>query len=58
MDYMEKYNEWCNIEVFDEETKRALKEMEGNEQEIKDSFFRDLEFGTNGLRGIIGARNQ
>jgi len=53
---MEKYQEWCNTEVFDEETKNKLKEMQGNEQEIKDSFFQDLKFGTAGLRGIIGVR--
>ena len=56
MNYMEKYNEWCNIDVFDEETKNALKAMKNNEQEIKDSFFQDLGFGTGGLRGIIGVR--
>jgi len=58
MNYMERYQEWCNKEYFDEEIKRELKEMESNEQEIKDSFYQDLEFGTGGLRGIIGARNK
>ena len=58
MNYMEKYNEWLNTEFFDEETKAKLKEMQNNEQEIKDSFYKDLEFGTAGLRGIVGVRKQ
>jgi len=56
MDYMEKYNEWCNNTYFDEETKEALIEMRENETEIKDSFYQDLEFGTAGLRGVVGVR--
>ena len=55
MDYLEKYEEWCNNPVFDEETRRELLELKGNEQEIKERFYKDLEFGTGGLRGIIGA---
>jgi len=55
MGYMEKYDEWCNTEFFDEKTKNELKEMKGNETEIKDSFYQDLEFGTAGLRGVVGA---
>lgn len=54
MDYLEKYNEWCNSEIFDEETKRELKSIT-DENEIKDRFYKNLEFGTAGLRGIIGA---
>jgi len=57
MGYIEKYNEWCNTDTFDEETKNELKEMEGNETEIKDSFYQDLEFGTAGLRGVVGVRD-
>jgi len=52
--YQEKYNNWCNDPIFDEETKIKLKEMENNEEEKKDSFYKDLEFGTAGLRGIVG----
>ena len=54
MDYREKYNEWCHNPNFDEETKKELLEIEGNEEEIKDRFYKDLEFGTAGLRGVIG----
>jgi phosphoglucomutase len=54
MDYLEKYKEWCNSEVFDEETKSELKAIT-DENEIKDRFYKNLEFGTAGLRGVIGA---
>lgn len=54
MDYLEKYNEWCNSDVFDEETKKELKAIT-DENEIKDRFYKNLEFGTAGLRGVIGA---
>ncbi len=54
MDYLEKYNEWCNSSVFDEDTKSELKAI-SDESEIKDRFYKNLEFGTAGLRGIIGA---
>ena len=55
MDYMENYKEWLENPYFDEETKKELKSIEGDEQEIKERFYADLEFGTAGLRGIIGA---
>ena len=55
MDYLEKYEEWCNNPVFDENTRNELLALKGNEQEIKERFYKDLEFGTGGLRGIIGA---
>lgn len=55
MDYKEKYNEWCNNPSFDEETKNELLSIQNNETEIQDRFYKDLEFGTAGLRGIIGA---
>lgn len=55
MDYKEKYKEWCNNPFFDEETKQELLDISGNDAEIKDRFYKDLEFGTAGLRGIIGA---
>ncbi len=54
MEYLEKYNEWCNSEIFDDETKKELKSIT-DENEIKDRFYKNLEFGTAGLRGIIGA---
>jgi len=54
MEYLEKYNKWCNDEVFDEESKKELLSLKGNDEEIKDRFYKDLEFGTAGLRGIIG----
>ena len=53
--YQEKYEEWCNNPIFDEETRKALEEMKDNEIEKKDSFYKDLEFGTAGLRGVVGA---
>lgn len=55
MGYKEKYEEWLQNPFFDEETKMELQEIEGNEEEIKDRFYQDLEFGTAGLRGVIGA---
>lgn len=55
MDYLEKFNYWCTSETFDEETKKELESIKNNENEIKERFYKDLEFGTAGLRGIIGA---
>ena len=55
MNYLEKYEEWCNNHVFDEDTRNELLALKGNDQEIKERFYKDLEFGTGGLRGIIGA---
>lgn len=52
--YKLRYEEWLNNPVFDEETKEELKEIQENEEEIKDRFYKDLEFGTAGLRGVIG----
>ena len=54
MEYMEKYNEWIKSPVIDEETKEELKKIENNNEEIEDRFYKDLEFGTAGLRGVIG----
>ena len=53
-EYMQKYNNWINDSVIDEETKKELKAIAGNDEEIKERFYKDLEFGTAGLRGIIG----
>lgn len=55
MNYMEKYKLWLESDVVDEHTKTELKEIGTNEAEIEDRFFKDLEFGTGGLRGVIGA---
>jgi len=55
MEYLEKYNEWLNNEIFDAETKKELIEIKKDEDEIKERFYKDLEFGTAGLRGIMGA---
>lgn len=55
MGYREKYDEWLTSTYFDAETKAELKEIESNEKEIEDRFYKDLEFGTAGLRGVIGA---
>lgn len=51
----EIYDSWMEDSYFDEETKRELAAIAGDEKEIEERFYRDLEFGTGGLRGIIGA---
>ncbi|MCQ2529630.1 MAG: phospho-sugar mutase [Lachnospiraceae bacterium] len=53
--YMEKYNQWLMDPFIDDETKTELKSISGNEAEIEDRFYKELEFGTAGLRGIMGA---
>ncbi len=55
MDYKQMYQQWLDNPYFDEETKAELKAIEGSEKEIEDRFYMDLEFGTAGLRGVIGA---
>lgn len=55
MDYMKEYELWCTDAAFDEATKSELKSIAGNEEEIRDRFYKSLEFGTGGLRGVIGA---
>ena len=55
MSYREIYEKWCTDEYFDAATREELKALEGNETEIEDRFYRQLEFGTGGLRGVIGA---
>ena len=55
MDYREIYNQWCTDPYFDAETKAELAQIRGNGTEIEDRFYRQLEFGTGGLRGVIGA---
>ena len=55
MDYMKTYAQWCTDPYFDAETKMELKDIESDTAEIEDRFYRRLEFGTGGLRGVIGA---
>ena len=55
MSYMETYREWCTNPYFSKETRAELEAIRDNEAEIEDRFYRQLEFGTGGLRGVIGA---
>lgn len=55
MGYHEVYQEWLDNPYFDEATKEELRGIAGNEKEIEDRFYTELEFGTAGLRGVIGA---
>ncbi len=53
--YRELYDQWCTDPYFDEDTREELKSIAADEKEIEDRFYRQLEFGTGGLRGVIGA---
>lgn len=55
MDYREQFNFWLEDDYFDEETKKELLAIRNDEKEVEDRFYRELEFGTGGLRGVIGA---
>lgn len=55
MNYQEQYQAWLTNPYFDEETKAELKAIANDDKEIKERFYKDLEFGTAGLRGVIGA---
>ena len=55
MDYKKTYEAWLSDPYFDEATKAELLSIKDDENEIKERFYTDLEFGTAGLRGIIGA---
>ena len=55
MDYKEIYESWLNNPYFDEDTKAELRAIADDENEIKERFYTELEFGTAGLRGVIGA---
>ncbi|MGH4139675.1 phospho-sugar mutase [Clostridium sp.] len=55
MTYMKKYDEWLNNEYFDEKTREELRSIANDPKEIQDRFYMDLEFGTAGLRGKLGA---
>ena len=55
MNYLDEYKKWCESPEFDEETKKELLEIKDDVKEIEDRFYQELEFGTAGLRGVIGA---
>lgn len=55
MDYRDAYENWLKDDYFDEKIKKELREIATDEKEIEDRFYRELEFGTGGLRGVIGA---
>ena len=55
MDYREVYESWLDSPYFDEKTKEELRAIADDDNEIKERFYKELEFGTAGLRGIIGA---
>ena len=55
MGYMEEYKHWCEDSYFDEATKAELLAIKDDEKEIEERFYKNLEFGTGGLRGILGA---
>lgn len=55
MDYLDKYDLWCTDAYFDQATREELLAIKGNDEEIKDRFYKELDFGTGGLRGVIGA---
>ena len=55
MNYLEEYKKWCESPEFDEATKKELIAIKDDEKEIEDRFYKELEFGTAGLRGVIGA---
>ena len=55
MSYMDEYRFWLEDDYFDQNTKKELEEIGGSETEIEERFYKELEFGTGGLRGVIGA---
>ena len=55
MNYLEEYKNWCTNSIFDENIKKELLKIKDNQKEIEDRFYKSLEFGTAGLRGIMGA---
>lgn len=55
MDFMKRYKKWLKDDYFDKETKNELKAIKDNKNEIEDRFYKDLEFGTGGMRSKIGA---
>ena len=55
MSYMDEYRFWLEDDYFDQNTKKELEAISDNQTEIEDRFYKELEFGTGGLRGVIGA---
>ncbi|GKX28552.1 phosphoglucomutase [Vallitalea longa] len=55
MDYLKNYNQWLENDYFDQDTKKELLDIKDDDVEIQERFYKELEFGTGGLRGIIGA---
>ena len=55
MDYQKEYKRWCEYAKGDSDTEKELADMADKENKIEDAFYRDLAFGTGGLRGVIGA---
>ena len=55
MNYKEQYEYWCSDKYFDKTIKDELESIRNNEAEIEDRFYKNLDFGTGGLRGVIGA---
>ena len=55
MGYKEEFKFWLEDSYFDEETKKELQAIQDDEKEVEDRFYKELEFGTGGLRGVIGA---
>ncbi|WP_342757017.1 phospho-sugar mutase [Kineothrix sedimenti] len=55
MSYKEEFEFWLNDSYFDEDTKKELLAIRNDEKEMEDRFYKELEFGTGGLRGVIGA---
>ncbi len=55
MGYLDEYKFWMTDPYFDEDTRAELKALEGNDKEIEDRFYKNLEFGTAGFRGVLGA---
>ena len=55
MNYLENFKKWINSEVINEESRTELLAIQNNDVEVQERFYKNLEFGTGGLRGIIGA---
>ena len=55
MEYLNEYKKWCTSDAFDSKTKEELLKIKEDPKEIEDRFYKELEFGTAGLRGVIGA---
>lgn len=53
--YIDEYRRWCQLAIDDPEIVAELKTINGDEKLIEDAFYRDLAFGTGGLRGVLGA---